>query len=167
MSFPRVIWAENIEASLHLKSIYDAFHGCLFSPCERKPSSFEGLSHIASAIGKPLYANELTEKCKRLSFAKICVEVDVSSELLTTVEVVNARGESCDISVKYPWKPSKCSSCQVFGHSDNGCPKRVREAVGTREPQPTQTSNTPPLTNVLRREAPSVVPIVIGLQGQS
>lgn len=95
------------------------------------------------------------------------MEVDVSSELLTTVEVVNARGESCDTSVKYSWKPSKCSSCQVFGHSDNGCPKRVREAVGTREPQPTQTSNTPPLTNVLRREAPSVVPIVIGLQGQS
>lgn len=74
----------------------------------------EGLSHIASAIGKPLYADELTEKCKRLNFAKICVEVDVSSELLTTVEVVNSRGESFDISIKYPWKPSNCSLCKVF-----------------------------------------------------
>lgn len=76
----------------------------------------EGLSYIASAIGKPLYADAMTEKCQCLSFAKICVEVDVSSELLHIVEVVNARGESCDISVKYPWKPSKCSMCKVFGH---------------------------------------------------
>lgn len=41
----------------------------------------ECLSYLASAIGKPLYADEMTESSKRISYAKICVEVDVKSVL--------------------------------------------------------------------------------------
>ncbi|KAI8542487.1 hypothetical protein RHMOL_Rhmol08G0141500 [Rhododendron molle] len=69
----------------------------------------EGLSRIASAIGVPLYADDTTENCQRLSFARICVEVDVRTELLDSVEVVNAAGVSCEIPVKYSWKPIRCS----------------------------------------------------------
>ncbi|KAK3189362.1 hypothetical protein Dsin_028923 [Dipteronia sinensis] len=31
----------------------------------------EGLSHIASAVGKPLYVDSLTESMKRISFARV------------------------------------------------------------------------------------------------
>lgn len=34
-----------------------------------------GLSYIASSVGRPLYADQLTESGRRVSFAKICVEV--------------------------------------------------------------------------------------------
>lgn len=89
----------------------------------------EGLSRIASALGVPLYADDMTENCQRLSFARICVEVDVSTELLASVEVVNAAGVSCEIPVKYSWKPTKCSFCKVFGHSDARCSKKAAEVV--------------------------------------
>lgn len=40
-----------------------------------------GLSHIASAVGKPLHTDKLTASKKRISFARICVEVEASKEL--------------------------------------------------------------------------------------
>ncbi|KAK2649526.1 hypothetical protein Ddye_017015 [Dipteronia dyeriana] len=38
--------------------------------------SEEGLSHIASAVGKPLYADSLTESMKRISFARFATLVE-------------------------------------------------------------------------------------------
>ena len=71
----------------------------LTSNCQKSLSGFnfkcpldywaeEGLSYIASAVGKPLYADTMTISCMRLSFARICVEVDVDFVVM----------------VKYHWK---------------------------------------------------------------
>lgn len=78
----------------------------------------DGLSFIASAIGIPLYADKLTESCKRLSFARLCVEVEVGSILPDTFDVECSNGLTATIGVKYPWKPVKCLECHVFGHSE-------------------------------------------------
>ncbi|KAF7153381.1 hypothetical protein RHSIM_Rhsim01G0163800 [Rhododendron simsii] len=63
-----------------------------------------GLSHLATAIGVPLYADDLTENRRCLSYAKICVEVEVGSELPDSVDV-ECMGELITVGVKYPWKP--------------------------------------------------------------
>ncbi|KAG5552180.1 hypothetical protein RHGRI_010315 [Rhododendron griersonianum] len=76
-----------------------------------------GFSYIASALGKPLFVDEQTEKGKRLSFAKVCVEMTVDSPFLDTVDVEYASGKSAVVGVKYPWKPLVCTQCHVFGHS--------------------------------------------------
>ncbi|KAG5548392.1 hypothetical protein RHGRI_013920 [Rhododendron griersonianum] len=76
----------------------------------------QGLSYVASAIGRPLYADRMTETCKRLNYAKVCVEVDVDSELLDSFDVVLANGDTFTIKAWYPWKPLKCDKCKVFGH---------------------------------------------------
>lgn len=47
--------------------------------------SAEGLSYVASAIGNPLFADSMTENCSRLSYARICVEVDVDAQLPSKV----------------------------------------------------------------------------------
>ncbi|KAK3189533.1 hypothetical protein Dsin_029094 [Dipteronia sinensis] len=47
----------------------------------------EGLSHIASADGKPLYADSLTESMKRISFARVCVEIDASCNLVDSFDL--------------------------------------------------------------------------------
>ena len=47
----------------------------------------EGLSHIASAVGKPLYANGAIEACSRILFARICVEVEANHPLVKEFEV--------------------------------------------------------------------------------
>ncbi|KAG5544422.1 hypothetical protein RHGRI_016994 [Rhododendron griersonianum] len=79
-----------------------------------------GLSYIASAIGIPLYADALTESCERLSYARLCVEVEVGSVLPETVDVEYC-GLTATVGVKYPWRPVKCLECHVFGHSDDQC----------------------------------------------
>ncbi|KAI8540901.1 hypothetical protein RHMOL_Rhmol08G0021300 [Rhododendron molle] len=62
----------------------------------------QGLSYIASAIGKPLHADDMTEKGQRLNFAKICVEIHVDTPLLDVVEVEYGNGASAFVKVTYP-----------------------------------------------------------------
>ncbi|KAE9445459.1 hypothetical protein C3L33_22645, partial [Rhododendron williamsianum] len=68
----------------------------------------EGLSYLASSVGKPLYADEMTETAKRISYAKICVEVDVNASLPHSVDLLMSSGKLVSIAIKYPWRPVKC-----------------------------------------------------------
>ncbi|KAI8566950.1 hypothetical protein RHMOL_Rhmol02G0082600 [Rhododendron molle] len=86
-----------------------------------------GLSHLASAIGVPLYADDLTENRRRLSYAKICVEVEVCSELPDSVDV-ECMGEQVTVGVKYPWKPVKCLECHLFVHNAYHCGSKFQGA---------------------------------------
>jgi hypothetical protein len=59
----------------------------------------EGLSEVASMVGQPLSCDELTLGCKRLDYARLCVEVFVHKfelEFSTTIRKVH---------VNYKWKP--------------------------------------------------------------
>ncbi|KAG5557275.1 hypothetical protein RHGRI_007517 [Rhododendron griersonianum] len=51
-----------------------------------------GLSYIASSVVRPLYADGMTETGKRISYAKICVEVTVDSPLHHSDEIGEAAG---------------------------------------------------------------------------
>lgn len=84
-----------------------------------------GLSYVASSVGRPLYADQLTESGQRLSFAKICVEVDCSSPLPSSFDLKYDNGDMVEIRVQYPWKPMMCSDCMMFGHVVSNCPKKV------------------------------------------
>lgn len=93
----------------------------------------EGLSYIASSVGKPLYEDEMTETAKRISYAKICVEVDVTASLPHSVDLFTASGKMVTIAIKYPWRPVKCGSCKVFGHFD-WSQKVVQTPAGVTDP---------------------------------
>ena len=43
----------------------------------------EGLSYLANAVGKPLYADAVTESSRRLQYARVCVVVDAMKPLIT------------------------------------------------------------------------------------
>lgn len=73
-----------------------------------------GLSYIASSVGRPLYADGMTETGKRISYAKICVEVTVDSPLPHSVEVTLASGRSVTVGIKYPWRPVKSELQSVW-----------------------------------------------------
>ncbi|KAK3221973.1 hypothetical protein Dsin_008998 [Dipteronia sinensis] len=89
----------------------------------------EGLSHIASAVGKPLYADSLTESMKRISYARVCIEIDATCELVDSFDLFMGDnlgpnlGESVEILVEYQWKPKICTECKTFGHSITTSPK--------------------------------------------
>ncbi|KAL0333138.1 UNVERIFIED_CONTAM: hypothetical protein Scaly_2215300 [Sesamum calycinum] len=57
----------------------------------------DGLSTVASGIGKPLYPDAITRACTRLDFAQVCVMLDISSKLPRHVIIMVPRengGES-------------------------------------------------------------------------
>ena len=85
-----------------------------------------GLSYIASAIGNPLYMDRITATQQRLAFAKICVEIDVSTDIPRFIEVRRRNGELINISVEVPWWPQKCTKCCIYGHVDRNCPKKIK-----------------------------------------
>ncbi|KAL0286397.1 UNVERIFIED_CONTAM: hypothetical protein Sradi_7149500 [Sesamum radiatum] len=95
----------------------------------------EGLSTVASGIGRPLYPDAITRTCMRLDFARVCVMLHVSSKLPKHVIIMMPNelgGESaCKVDVEYEWLPPKCTGCSSLGHSLKECPlsKPTKPAV--------------------------------------
>ena len=80
------------------------------------------LGYIASAVRKPLHLDSLTENRTRLSFARICIEVDLNSEFPKAALLNLGNGKYTTVRIEYPWVPHSCSHCKVFGHKILHCP---------------------------------------------
>ena len=89
------------------------------------------LGYIASVVGIPLHLDTLTENQLRLSFARICIEVDVNCEFPKTALLDMGNGKYSTIRIEYPWVPQICSHCKIFGHSHLKC--QVGKEVDTHD----------------------------------
>lgn len=83
----------------------------------------ESISHIASAIGIPLYMDKATEQRRRIDFARVCIEICSEDELPDTIEVSIEDAGVIDVKVEYPCKPKLCSICSKFSFGEHGCHK--------------------------------------------
>nr|GEW18660.1 hypothetical protein [Tanacetum cinerariifolium] len=81
--------------------------------------SEDGLSAIATKLGTPLMLDSYTS--------------DMEGHY------------TCNVRVEYEWKPPRCSSCKVFGHIHEECPKN--KGVGEKKTvkKPSQTSRGVPV----------------------
>lgn len=68
--------------------------------------SSEGLSIIASLIGKPIYMDKLTKLLERILFTRIMVEIDVSKELVIPLKLNCHRVRSFNNLFHTSWCPS-------------------------------------------------------------
>ena len=87
----------------------------------------EGLSIVASAVGRPLYSDAFTSSMERIDYARVCVMISVNAKLLNHIFMFlpSANGEyngTCKVEVEYEWKPAVCGKCNSFGHVDGDCP---------------------------------------------
>lgn len=120
---------------------------------ERVPDCYwtkEGLSWLASPIGVPLYADELTSKLEVLPFARMCVNYKVGDTLPTKLEVMNLdpiSGEKSkqEVLVSYPSKPRLCTACHDLGHLVGACPKVTRCWVQKTKVAETKPHVDPPV----------------------
>lgn len=64
-------------------------------------------SAIASVVGKPLYVDERTDQMKMVSFARVCVEIQINQPRCKSVEVV-LKGASRSISIEFERLPPEC-----------------------------------------------------------
>ncbi|KAL0320489.1 UNVERIFIED_CONTAM: hypothetical protein Sradi_5310400 [Sesamum radiatum] len=67
----------------------------------------EGLSVVASGLGKPLYPDAITKACTRLDFARVCVMLNIASKLPKYIVILaptTKGGEiPCKVDVEYEW----------------------------------------------------------------
>jgi hypothetical protein len=114
-----------------------------------------GLSYIASAVGRPLDTDTLTAAKNRISFARVCVEIDASSDFVDEFDLQCGNGEWITIFAELEWTPARCSSCCVFGHSNSACPKLSSQVY----PAPDKANSEGEWTEVRkRRKGKEVVP---------
>ncbi|XP_028550733.1 uncharacterized protein LOC110115963 isoform X2 [Dendrobium catenatum] len=67
----------------------------------------EGISRIASKIGIPLAADNLTEQKTRLTFARVCVLLDNNAVYPEEIKV-SLDGDIVSLKVQYEWRPFPC-----------------------------------------------------------
>ncbi|KAB5519348.1 hypothetical protein DKX38_023667 [Salix brachista] len=78
----------------------------------------KGLSLAASMVGKPVASDEATLHGRRLEYARVCIEIDAIVPLVHHFQVASTiSDEPITVDVTYEWKPTKCDTCHVFGHS--------------------------------------------------
>lgn len=87
----------------------------------------EGLSRVASVVGVPLSADELTSRLEILPFAKLCVQYKVGDPLPNSITVVDLDPSSgcksnVEVKVSYQNKPQFYSNCKSLGYIVNVCP---------------------------------------------
>ncbi|XVF70698.1 hypothetical protein PTKIN_Ptkin11bG0183300 [Pterospermum kingtungense] len=83
----------------------------------------KGLSYIASVLGKPLYMDRYTTQTERLSYARVCVELDAVKDIPYAIEVELRKGRTVWVQVSIPWMSPKCSKCKIFGHVEKNFPR--------------------------------------------
>nr|GEX15570.1 hypothetical protein [Tanacetum cinerariifolium] len=95
----------------------------------------DGLSAIAIKLSTPLMLDSYTsamctDSLGRPSYARAMVELRADVKLKDTLVVVVLKfvggGYTMStIHVEYEWTPPRCSSCKVFGHVLDECPKKI------------------------------------------
>ena len=80
------------------------------------------LGCIASAVGKPLHLDSPTENRSRLSFARICIEVDLNCDFPKSALLKPGNDKYTTVRIEYPWVPHSCSHCKIYGHKTIHCP---------------------------------------------
>jgi len=81
------------------------------------------LSKIVSRVGKPITTDKMTLTKERLSFARVLVEVDVSAEIVSDVEIRLPTGVVYNQLVIHEFTPKFCKRCKTFGHVEGTCGK--------------------------------------------
>ncbi|GJQ92491.1 cytokinin dehydrogenase 3-like protein [Tanacetum coccineum] len=95
----------------------------------------DGLSAIATKLGTPLMLDSYTsDMCMqswgRSSYARVMIELRADVELKDNIvmampNITRKVHYTCNVHVEYEWKPPRCSSCKVFRHIHEECPKNT------------------------------------------
>ncbi|KAL0913108.1 hypothetical protein M5K25_016540 [Dendrobium thyrsiflorum] len=80
-----------------------------------------GISKIATKIGIPMAVDALTASKSRLTYARVCVQVDSTATYPKQIPI-SVTGKLFNLKIEYEWKPELCGLCKSFNHSTTSCP---------------------------------------------
>ncbi|GJS65584.1 hypothetical protein Tco_0680148 [Tanacetum coccineum] len=100
-----------------------------------------GLSLITTQIGKPIMLDSYTSNMYlsswgRSTYARALIEVLANNEIMESLTIAIPVGKDkghtlATIDIKYKWKPPRCSTCMIFDHFTDKCPKLPKENIQT------------------------------------
>ncbi|XP_020672763.1 uncharacterized protein LOC110092522 [Dendrobium catenatum] len=80
-----------------------------------------GISKIATKVGIPLAVDALTASKSRLTYARVCVQIDSSATYPAFIPII-VEGKLFNLKIQYEWRPSVCDLCKSFNHLTDACP---------------------------------------------
>nr|GEY69557.1 hypothetical protein [Tanacetum cinerariifolium] len=117
--------------------------------------SEDGLSAIATKLGTPLMLDSYTsDMCMQSwgmsSYARVMIElrpdVDLKDNMVMAMPKITRESHyTYNVRVEYEWKPPRCSSCKVFGHTHEECSKNTGAGEKKTVKNPSLTSRGVPV----------------------
>ncbi|XP_010556456.1 PREDICTED: uncharacterized protein LOC104825777 [Tarenaya hassleriana] len=83
------------------------------------------LCYIAGTVGEP----RAYKPIESINSVDVKVEVDLTKDLPTEVEIELEDGTVDTIDALYRWIPPKCNMCKEFGHVEKFCSKRTTQPL--------------------------------------
>ncbi|GJW05997.1 zinc knuckle CX2CX4HX4C containing protein [Tanacetum coccineum] len=92
-----------------------------------------GLSLITTQIGSPIMLDTYTSNMRvrswgKKEYARALIEISAERELMESIVIAIPLGKGkghtlATIDIDYEWKPPLCSTCKIFDHTNEKCPK--------------------------------------------
>ncbi|GFS32296.1 hypothetical protein Acr_00g0021830 [Actinidia rufa] len=79
---------------------------------------------ICSKLGKPIHMDKLTTQKGRVTFARCLVEIDMTKELVHSIQLHTPEGIEHEQRIYYENLPRYCAHCRVVGHTKETCKGR-------------------------------------------
>ena len=84
----------------------------------------ESLSKIGSILGIPIKTDKYTKEKQAIRYARLLVEMTIEGPFPEQIDFFNEEGILIRQSVTYEWIPSKCTHCDMLGHTEAVCKKK-------------------------------------------
>ncbi|GJV93214.1 nucleotide-diphospho-sugar transferase [Tanacetum coccineum] len=82
----------------------------------------------------------------KLVMIELRADVELKDNIIVAMPKITRKGHyTCNVRVEYEWKPPRCSSCKVFGHIQEECPKNTGAREKKTVKKPSQTSRGVPV----------------------
>ncbi|KAI0504295.1 hypothetical protein KFK09_015247 [Dendrobium nobile] len=116
------------------------------------------ISKIASYVGIPISVDALTANRTRLTFARVCVQINKNSPLPDVIPIEIDR-DDLNLKVVYDWKPTPCEGCGSLFHPFSLCsanPNPKPPIPSNSRPRGRSTSHHPNPRNLGQSSKPPV-----------
>ncbi|GJX59704.1 ESKIMO 1-like protein [Tanacetum coccineum] len=109
----------------------------------------DGISLIVMKIGTPVMLDSYTNSICLVSwgwssYARVLIKInacnDFSDNMAMAIPNLEGTGYTKEtIRIEYKWKPPRCNTCLIFGHSFNDCLKAPKRVVNRMDKDKCQT----------------------------
>ncbi|KAJ8419826.1 hypothetical protein Cgig2_029726 [Carnegiea gigantea] len=112
-------WSEDMD--LNIENLVSLPVWVRFPDLDVKYWGPESLSKLGSVLGVPIKTDKFTKDKALLRYARLFIEMQLQDSFPDFIDFIKEHNVVVRQKVEYEWKPSKCTFCKMFGHTDEEC----------------------------------------------